>query len=141
MKIKHITVVLAPILILTFTVLLSLATENQAITNWKGPCAPDVQKFCADVNPGGGRIVECLNAHAQDLSPACQERRAELKKEAKEIHKDCLDDAQKFCQNVKPGQGRILKCLIQHKSEISAQCQTALAAAKAQNQLTNSQPK
>ena len=37
------------------------------------PCRPDLQKFCSDVQPGGGRIVACLKQHEADLSPACKE--------------------------------------------------------------------
>ncbi len=34
-------------------------------------CAEDVKKLCAGVKAGEGRIMQCLKAHAQDLSPAC----------------------------------------------------------------------
>jgi hypothetical protein len=34
-------------------------------------CAPDVQKLCANVKVGGGRIQQCLEDHYQDLSPDC----------------------------------------------------------------------
>ena len=37
------------------------------------PCRPDLQKFCADVQPGGGRIVACLKQHEAELSPACHD--------------------------------------------------------------------
>ena len=35
-------------------------------------CQPDVEKFCADVKPGGRRIGACLREHASELSQACQ---------------------------------------------------------------------
>jgi len=34
-------------------------------------CAPDVKEFCADVEPGGGRIQTCLLAHRERLSGPC----------------------------------------------------------------------
>lgn len=34
-------------------------------------CADDVKKFCAGVKAGEGRIMQCLKAHTQELSPAC----------------------------------------------------------------------
>jgi hypothetical protein len=34
-------------------------------------CRQDVQKLCAGVQPGGGRIVNCLLDHQKDLSDAC----------------------------------------------------------------------
>lgn len=35
-------------------------------------CKPDFEKFCQGVEPGGGRILECLAKHMSDLSPDCQ---------------------------------------------------------------------
>jgi hypothetical protein len=35
-------------------------------------CRQDVQTLCADVQRGGGRIMECLNSHADKLSPDCK---------------------------------------------------------------------
>jgi len=35
-------------------------------------CSADIARFCADVKPGGGRIRECLKAHAADLSDRCK---------------------------------------------------------------------
>ncbi len=34
-------------------------------------CRWDIARFCSDVNPGGGRIMACLNTNKIALSPAC----------------------------------------------------------------------
>jgi hypothetical protein len=36
-------------------------------------CAEDVQRLCAGVQPGGGRIVACLKEHKDALSDKCKE--------------------------------------------------------------------
>jgi len=36
-------------------------------------CARDQRAFCADVPPGGGRIIACLMRNASSVSPPCQE--------------------------------------------------------------------
>lgn len=36
-----------------------------------GICHADVQRLCAGVPPGGGRILECLGASAANLTPEC----------------------------------------------------------------------
>lgn len=35
-------------------------------------CKPDAEKFCANVTPGGGRIMQCLHQHQSELSDACK---------------------------------------------------------------------
>jgi hypothetical protein len=38
-----------------------------------GACHEDVQRLCAGVQPGGGRILACMREHAADLSQTCRE--------------------------------------------------------------------
>ena len=38
----------------------------------RAACQADYQKFCSDVAPGGGRVLECLAKQKDKLSPACQ---------------------------------------------------------------------
>jgi len=35
-------------------------------------CKDDAQKFCKGIQPGGGKVMECLKSHQSELSPACQ---------------------------------------------------------------------
>jgi hypothetical protein len=39
----------------------------------RSACGGDVRAVCGGVRPGGGRIAQCLAAHATSLSPACKE--------------------------------------------------------------------
>jgi Cysteine rich repeat len=39
----------------------------------KSACGGDVRSLCGGVQPGGGRIVQCLATKAASLSPACKE--------------------------------------------------------------------
>jgi len=96
----------------------------------KGPCASDVQKFCANVKQGGGRIVECLKEHQTELSPACSAKMAEAKEKTHEKAQACKADAEKFCQGIQPGGGKIMACLRSHQAELSPGCQASLANPK-----------
>jgi hypothetical protein len=35
-------------------------------------CQCDVQQFCEDINPGGGRLAQCLKQHESELSSTCK---------------------------------------------------------------------
>jgi hypothetical protein len=39
----------------------------------RSACGGDVRSLCAGVQPGGGRIVQCLATNAASLSPACKD--------------------------------------------------------------------
>jgi hypothetical protein len=43
----------------------------------------------------------------------------------------CAEDAKKFCGEVRPGGGRVYKCLTDHNSDLAPACRERLAAAKA----------
>jgi hypothetical protein len=46
----------------------------------RSACSTDLQKFCADVRLGGGRALQCLQAHAAALTPSCQSTLSSLAK-------------------------------------------------------------
>ncbi len=48
----------------------------------------------------------------------------------KAAHQACDGDIQKFCKDVKPGQGRIVGCLKEHEKELSAECKAKMTEAK-----------
>lgn len=39
----------------------------------KSACEADARRFCPDVKPGGGRILQCLRQHDAELAPGCRE--------------------------------------------------------------------
>jgi len=107
-----------------------LATAPAKAAQEQGPCANDLQKFCSNVQPGGGRIAKCLKEHENDLSPACKQQIAEVKKQVHEFQEACEDDAMKLCAGVKPGGGRIFRCLKEHESELSPECKEKMEVHK-----------
>ena len=100
---------------------LALATGAWAAKGSK-PCADDAAKLCPGVQPGQGRVAQCLKEHSSELSPACKDNIAKAKEKIKEFKQACKGDAHKLCKDVKQGGGRIVQCLSQHESELSPAC-------------------
>jgi hypothetical protein len=46
--------------------------ENSAQAT-RQACMADYDRFCSDVQPGGGRVKACLKQNARSLSPECRE--------------------------------------------------------------------
>lgn len=59
----------AMMLVLLAATVVPAAAQNAAE---QATCAADQKKFCANVKPGEGRIVECLADHAEKLSAPCR---------------------------------------------------------------------
>jgi hypothetical protein len=115
--------------VFTGVLCLSIATVASAEETVM-PCMDDAAKLCKGVQQGEGRVARCLKEHANELSPACKENIGKMKEEIKEVAEACKDDAAKVCKGVEPGQGRILRCLKQHESELSPACKAKLEQPK-----------
>jgi hypothetical protein len=94
------------------------------------PCRTDIEKFCPDVNPGGGRMVECLQKHREELSPECKVRGQQVRERIEEAHETCKEDVSKYCGEVRPGEGHILTCLRSHDKDISPDCRASIKPAR-----------
>jgi len=90
-------------------------------------CYDDYQRLCWGVPPGGGRIVLCLNAHADQLSAACFQALTVRGLAYAGALKACQYDYQSFCAGVPPGYGRGLQCLLGNAEALSPPCRAALA--------------
>jgi hypothetical protein len=84
-------------------------------------CVSDVKAQCAGVNPGGGRIRECIKTNFK-LSEPCQT----LVLKAVTV-KACAADVKQYCKGTEPGEGRIEACMKTHLADISEPCKEALA--------------
>lgn len=89
-------------------------------------CAADYRRLCWGVPPGGGRIVLCLNAHADQLSERCFQALTLHGLAYAGAFKACQPDYRLFCAGVPPGYGRGLQCLLDNANALSAPCRSAL---------------
>ena len=86
-------------------------------------CKEDMKLLCPDVEPGSGRIMDCLREHQSRLSSACSARLASnaaiAKKVVAEFGRACRADVDRLCAAIEPGEGRVIGCLAQHQIDLS----------------------
>jgi hypothetical protein len=89
-------------------------------------CGPEIQQHCAGVEPGEGRLRDCVKEHFAAFSEKCKQ--ALLSSVA--LVRACKPDVQRTCPDIQPGAGRIQACMKDHFAEYSDRCKQAIVTAK-----------
>jgi hypothetical protein len=97
------------------------ASAQEGLFTSERDCTADVQSLCADVKPGQGRVLACLQSHVGELSVGC----STILSKAVWTAQQCAVDIRQFC----PGAtfGSISDCMRPHLGEVSGTCKSALA--------------
>ena len=110
----------------------AVAVEGAMSTFVEG-CEQELTTFCKDVTPGEGRILACLYAHQDKISPRCEyalyDSAAQLDRAINALTyaaNECRDDLESFCADIKPGEGRLRDCLEKNEAKVSDRCKTAI---------------
>ena len=100
------------------------------------PCTQEIQTYCADVQPGGGRILQCLKNNEAKLSPACTARVNDLQGAVSGPLGACRDDWAAYCYHPRASteRGAMVQCLQIHQAQVSSACQKALQGAGGKQQ-------
>ena len=106
-----------------FSLVLPGAVRAQEI-----PCTEEIRTLCADVQPGGGRILQCLKTNESKLSPACTGRVNDLQEFVSGPLGACRDDWAALCYHPRASTSRqaMIQCLQANQAKVSAGCQKAL---------------
>lgn len=131
---------LAAMLTMVFAALPALAAAESpqkelagALDTFSEGCKQELTTFCKDVTPGEGRILACLYAFSDKLSPRCEfalyDSISQLDRALTNMvytASECRDDLKSLCGDIKPGEGRLLDCLNRGGDKLSSRCSTAL---------------
>ena len=101
-------------------------------------CAKEIKEYCATVTPGEGRMVYCMQAHEDKISPGCAydlEEAVLSLQVASDVLKDavnaCRAEMAGVCGKVQPGQGRVAACLVENRTTVSPGCADAIKKVEA----------
>ena len=103
-----------------------LVLPSMASAELTGACLTDAKAMCPGVQPGGGKIRDCLKSHIKDLSDPCKDV---LLKAVNA--KACANDVKQYCAGMEAGGGKIEACLKAKIADLSDACKVALANAAA----------
>jgi len=95
-----------------------------------GACHDDIDRLCKDVQPGEGRVLECLKTHQADVSKPCASGIQQVTAQLKKLSAACEPDIEKFCWDTPMGKGAVAQCLKKHQADLSDGCKSAVAQAK-----------
>jgi Golgi apparatus protein 1 len=105
----------------------------EQVTKVDRSCAKEIKKYCSTVTPGEGRVIYCMQAHEDKLSPGCSYDVQEVvlalqtsNETLKEAVAACRADIAGKCGTVQPGKGRIAACLVAEKANVSKDCASAI---------------
>ena len=113
-------------------------------------CGEDLHRLCYGIQPGGGRLIQCLLSRRVQLSPACASRLAAARPApgiaspsypnpqstglppspaaagTGALRASCGPDVQRLCNGASIGNGGVINCLNSHRIELSPICDAFL---------------
>lgn len=102
-------------------------------TRFDQACDADINKYCAKVQPGDGRIASCLYAHTDLLEDACFDATSQIGvilegvfDGIESFYAACQADLSEFCPGIEAGSGGQIACLQENLMKISAGCAAAM---------------
>jgi hypothetical protein len=131
---------LATVLTMGFSALHSFAAAEtpqkgleSMLDTFSEGCRQELTTLCKDVTPGEGRILACLYAFSDKLTPRCEfalyDSIVQLDRTLTNLAyavSECRDDLKSHCSSIQPGEGRLLDCLNRNADKLSSRCGTAL---------------
>jgi Cysteine rich repeat len=114
-----------------------LAVAGPARADLLQSCAAEVERYCAEVDKGQGRLTACLASRRDELTGSCssslqQASRNPLVPRAArrmldpdfraELPPSCHGAAASVCPDVPTGDGRVFACLYARSSQVGEEC-------------------
>jgi Golgi apparatus protein 1 len=106
----------------------SVAADQHA---GRDACRADAERLCQGVEPGKGRVAQCLKEKEAQVSSECKahmdKMHEAMQARMQAFNEACKDDVERHCKGVEPGQGRMVGCLRKNETSLSDSCRQQLA--------------
>ena len=106
--------------------LMMLLAALPAFALEENPCTNDFKQYCADVSPGGGRLIRCYEERKEKFSSACRAWVERAKSYAEVLKAACAKEIDKSCNFEKGDPIEMLDCLQSNYIDLSPDCRTKL---------------
>ena len=133
MKVK--TTILGVVLSVIFLFTTSSMANESLLDSVVEGCMTELETYCKDVTPGQKRVLACLYSYNDKLSGKCEyalyDAAIQLERAIAALTyvvSECADDLVELCADVPAGEGRLLECLAENESKVTARCKDAIKA-------------
>lgn len=123
----------------SFVIVMALVAFFAACTTKQNssfsPCREDFIKYCSEVEPGDGRVRDCMSAHQDKLSISCKEHSTKMNTEHDNTFMPtmiiCHAEDEKFCSHIEKYAARRINCLKkvykETPNQFSAECRESFS--------------
>lgn len=88
-------------------------------------CAEDVRKLCSN-QLSQGEVASCVRVNKDKLTGECRKLIFGAEDNARATHKNCRDDAKKFCEKVVISEGNLFECLLKNRKQLTLKCRKSI---------------
>lgn len=111
----------------------AMAEEKSLLGSVVEGCMTELETYCKDVTPGQKRLLACLYSRNDKLSGKCEyalfDAAIQLERAIAALSYvvyECAEDLDTLCADVPAGEGRLLDCLAENESKVTARCKNAI---------------
>ncbi|MGE0085660.1 MAG: cysteine rich repeat-containing protein [Desulfococcaceae bacterium] len=130
---RHMFVAAAVFCVILTSFGIAFSGEKGIVQTVADGCRAELESYCKDVTPGGGRVLACLYAYEDKISAKCEyalyDAAAQLERVIGAmtfVANECEAELLSHCAAIEPGEGRLLDCLKKKKDKLSKRCQDGL---------------
>ena len=108
-----------------FLILLLITTNGFAQIAKPNVCAEDVSKLCSNLL-SQSEVASCVRENKNKLTGECRKLIFGAEDNARATHKNCRDDAKKFCNQFLTTESNLFDCLLKNRKQLKLKCRKSI---------------